>query len=252
MMTSVEFARRCREAVKAKTVYMKGAFGAPVTERILTRLAKLYPSYYTEGKLSLLRGLIGQNTFGFDCVCFIKGILWGWEGDADALYGGAAYESNGVPDFSVPGMNAHCEDISEDFGRIAVGEVVFMPGHVGVYVGDGLCVECTTAFGGGVLLSACNRKIDGYPTRTWSGHGKLKFVEYPPEDAHVTLPVHVMGDEGETVRAMQALLNLRVGNAIQPLALDGIFGAKTAQALAAFRNRLSIDEKSVWERLLKG
>ena len=30
-----------------------------------------------------------EDTFGFDCVCLIKGILWGWDGDKNATYGGA-------------------------------------------------------------------------------------------------------------------------------------------------------------------
>lgn len=38
------------------------------------------------------------DTFGFDCVCLIKGVLWGWHGDKNAVYGGATYTSNGVPD----------------------------------------------------------------------------------------------------------------------------------------------------------
>ena len=32
--------------------------------------------------------------YGFDCVNLIKGVLWGWSGDASKTYGGAAYKSN--------------------------------------------------------------------------------------------------------------------------------------------------------------
>lgn len=252
-MTATEFAAKCRAAAENyHTVYMKGAFGAPVTQKIIDRLARLYPSWYTEKKQKELAALIGTDTFGFDCVCFIKGILWGWDGDLNAIYGGAVYESNGVPDFSVSGMAAYCTDISESFDRLAAGEVVSMPGHVGVYIGDGLCAECTVSYGGGVLLSACNRKKEGYPTRVWSWHGKLRFVDYPAEQTEASLPVLGACDTGSAVEALQALLNLRLGT---DLRIDGILGSVTAEALTRFRKQIGLSsepiaDRSVWEGLI--
>ena len=32
-----------------------------------------------------------SDTFGFDCVCLIKGILWGWNGNLNHVYGGATF-----------------------------------------------------------------------------------------------------------------------------------------------------------------
>ena len=53
-----------------------------------------------------------EDTFGFDCVCLIKGILWGWNGDKNATYGGAKYASNNVPDLGADSMIKKCPDAS--------------------------------------------------------------------------------------------------------------------------------------------
>ena len=72
-----------------KTVYMWGCFGSPVTDGIITEKAKQYPDWYDAAKQARFRGLIGKGYFGFDCVNLTKGILWGWNGNKNAYYGGA-------------------------------------------------------------------------------------------------------------------------------------------------------------------
>ena len=52
-----------------------------------------------------------SDTFGFDCVCLVKGVLWGWNGDLSATYGGAKYTSNNVPDISADSMMKVCDNI---------------------------------------------------------------------------------------------------------------------------------------------
>ena len=75
-----------------------------------------------------------------------KAILWGWNGNKNAYYGGAKYASNGVPDVSADGMITKCYDVSTtSWDKMAIGEGLWMPGHWGVYIGNGLAVECTTA-----------------------------------------------------------------------------------------------------------
>ena len=254
-MTATEFAARARAvATDVKTVYMKGAFGAPVSEAILDRLSRLYPSWYTESRQKQLRALIGSGTFGFDCVCFLKGLLWGWRGETDSLYGGAVYASAGMPDLSVPALIKTLEQVSSDPDTVQVGEVVYLPGHVGVYVGDGLVAECTTSFTSGVLLSAYHKRIAGYPTRVWQGHGRLPQLSYSRPEVALSLPHLDEGDQGEAVRALQALMNLRMGSA---LATDGVLGPVSTSVLLSLRGRLSLPKEGgaderVWQQLLKG
>lgn len=167
-----------------KTVYMWGCFGAPVTENLLKEKAAQYPDWYTAGRQTAFRQLIGKGYFGFDCVNLTKGILWGWNGNKNAYYGGAKYASNGVPDVSADGMIQKCKDVSSSgWDKLIPGEGLWMPGHWGVYIGDGLAVECTPAWAGDVQITAVTNigPKNGYNGRRWTKHGKLLWVEYDTE-----------------------------------------------------------------------
>lgn len=58
-----------------------------------------------------------------------------------------------------------------------------MPGHWGLYIGDGLAVECTPIWGNGVQITAVLNigSKSGYNVRRWTKHGKLPWVEYDTE-----------------------------------------------------------------------
>ena len=51
-------------------------------------------------------------------------------------------------------------------------------GHIGVYIGNGLAVECTPAWKNRVQITACNCSKPGYNTRQWKKHGKLPYIDY--------------------------------------------------------------------------
>lgn len=163
-----------------KTVYMLGCFGAPVTEKLISDKAKQLPDWYTAKKQADLRKLIGKGYFAFDCVNLIKGILWGWTGDPNAAYGGAKYASNNVPDTNADGVIKLCKDVSADFKNILPGEAVWMPGHIGVYIGNGKVIESTPLWSNKVQVTACLNigPINGLPERKWDKHGKLPWIEY--------------------------------------------------------------------------
>ena len=59
-------------------------------------------------------------------------------------------------------------------------KVVWMKGHIGVYIGDGLAVESTYRWKDGVQLTAVHNigKIPGFNGRKWTSHGKLPYVTY--------------------------------------------------------------------------
>ena len=71
-----------------------------------------------------------------------------------------------------------CNDISTNFSNIEVGEAVWTDGHIGIYIGDGLAVECTPAWKNKVQITACNVAKAGYNTRKWKKHGKLPYIDY--------------------------------------------------------------------------
>lgn len=164
-----------------KTVYMWGCFGAPVGETVLGEKSVQYPQWYTSARMAAFRQLIGKGYFGFDCVNLTKGILWGWNGNKNAYYGGAKYASNSVPDVSADGMIQKCKDVSTTgWDKMLPGEGLWMPGHWGLYIGDGLAVECTPVWKNGVQITAVTNiaSKSGYNGRRWTKHGKLPWVEY--------------------------------------------------------------------------
>lgn len=176
--TGAQLAARAKDvAQKYKTLYVMGCFGAPMN----AANKKRYCANHTYNKAADRQAMINAasaDTFGFDCVCLIKGLLWGWCGDATKTYGGAGYAVNGVPDIGADSMIGVCKDVSTDFSKIEVGEAVWCKGHIGIYIGGGLAVECTPAWKNCVQITACNCTKSGYSRRNWTKHGKLPYVSY--------------------------------------------------------------------------
>ena len=166
-------------AKKHKTLYVMGCFGAPMTESNKQRYIN-HHSYNQGASRKAMINAATADTFGFDCICFIKALLWDWNANKHSIYGGAKYASNGVPDIDADATIKVCKDVSDDFAKIEVGEVVWMKGHIGVYIGDGLAVECTPKWKNGVQITAVTNigKKSGYNGRKWTSHGKLPYVTY--------------------------------------------------------------------------
>lgn len=164
-----------------KTLYVMGCFGAPMTAANKKRYTTNH-AYNRQASRTKMINAASADTFGFDCVCLIKGILWGWNGNKNAIYGGAKYCSNGVPDIGANQMmtSTYCTNISTNFSNIQVGEILWTDGHVGIYIGNGLGVECTPAWKNKVQITAVGNigAKSGYNTRKWKKHGKLIYVDY--------------------------------------------------------------------------
>lgn len=192
-MRSDEFAKRIKEAAtKHKTLYVLGCFGAPLNERNKARYTK-NQTYNKSAERTSMIMKASEDTFGFDCVCLIKGILWGWNADQNKVYGGAIYASNGVPDLGADDFFDTCSEVSSDFSKIEPGEAVWLPEHIGIYIGDGLAVECTPKWENKVQITACNKTKLGYHRRNWKKHGKLPYVEYPEEKIKIGDLVKITG-----------------------------------------------------------
>lgn len=191
VMKATDFVTKAKAAAKNyKTLYIMGCFGAPMNSTNKTRYCNNH-SYNKQAARTKKIKAASADTFGFDCVCLLKGLLWGWSGNKNATYGGAKYASNGVPDKSANGFfDSCCTDKSTNFKKIVPGEFVWMSGHIGVYIGDGLAVECTPIWKDGVQITAVGNigKKSGYNTRTWTKHGKCKFLSYTTTPAPAPKP----------------------------------------------------------------
>lgn len=178
VMKASEFVAKLKNiATNYKTLYVMGCFGAPMTTANKKRYINHHPYNQQPARVKLINAA-SADTFGFDCVCLIKGVLWGWNGDKNKIYGGAKYATKGVLDIDANTMINICSGVSTDFGKIEIGEAVWTDGHIGVYIGDGLAVECTPAWKNKVQITACNTAKAGYNTRKWKKHGKLPYIEY--------------------------------------------------------------------------
>ena len=188
-MTNIELANKLKDiAQNYKTLYVMGCFGAPMTAANKQRYINngSHKSYNKQAARAKMINAASADTFGFDCVCLIKGVLWGWSGSKTATYGGAKYATGGVPDINADQMIKVCKNVSTDFRKIEVGEAVWMSGHIGVYIGDGLAVECTPKWANKVQITACNCSKSGYNRRNWTMHGKLPYVTYVQQTDPVT------------------------------------------------------------------
>ena len=245
-----------------KTLYVMGCFGSPMTAANKERYCQNH-SYNQQTARQVMIKSATSDTFGFDCVCLIKGLLWGWNGSKDKTYGGATYGSNGVPDINADAIIGKCKDVSTDFSKLAVGELLWMTGHVGIYIGNGQAVECTPAWKNGVQVTTVLNVKSGTGHK-WTKHGKLPYVTYDESATPVTttsqvstisgLPVLKKGSKGASVKALQILL---IGNncSCGKPGVDGDFGSATDFAVKQYQteNGLEADGSvgpKTWAKLL--
>lgn len=177
---NTELAKKAEEVARRyKTLYVRGGWGQPLNAANKTRAKNAY-AYNRQAARAKLIDAASADTFGFDCVCFVKALLWGWNGNKNLANGGAVYASNGVPDINADAMINVCKNISDSFKKIEIGEFLWMPGHCGLYIGNGLAVECTPSWTDNVQITAVGNigKKSGYHTRTWRKHGRLPYIAY--------------------------------------------------------------------------
>ena len=184
VMKSKQFIDKLKDIAKNyKTLYVMGCFGAPMTSKNKERYTKNH-EYNMRPERTKMILAASDDQFGFDCVCLIKAVLWGWSGDKTKQYGGSSYGSNGVYDESADGFFKKRCKTTTTWQTIQPGEAVWTSGHIGVYIGDGLAVECTPAWSNKVQITAVGNigKKSGYNTRTWSSHGHISYIDYTDQD----------------------------------------------------------------------
>lgn len=174
----------CKIFLNYPTYYAWGSFGAPANKKNKAR-------YNVPEDVS-------AGNFLFDCSGFVyKALPWGWCADRTKVYGGAIYKK--IPELETNDILSLCSDVSADFSNIEPGEVLYMKGHVGLYIGEGKCIECTSKWDNGVMITSVSN-IDGYyypelHSRKWTKHGKLPFIIYNEETD--SLPEYTYAGLGE-------------------------------------------------------
>lgn len=142
--------------------YWWGTFGQIATKTLYEQKKRQYPNQYLANDF---KNQIGKRVH--DCVGLIKGYMWSDE------KGHITYNAN--QDKDVSGMIKQCSEI----GSVNVipeipGLLVFMKGHVGVYIGNGKVIEAK-----GHAYGVCETELKKRP---WETYGKLSWLEYIEEE----------------------------------------------------------------------
>lgn len=144
--------------------YWYGTFGQIGSKELYVSKKKQYPMYYRwEGT--------PYNNFSYqygkrvhDCVGLIKGYLWSDTPTSSPKY-------NVEQDKSADGMRKVCKETGTISSMPDIpGILVFMSGHVGVYIGDGYVIEAR-GHEYGVVKTALG-------SRPWKWWGKCPYISY--------------------------------------------------------------------------
>lgn len=228
-MTNKELVDRiCSIANNYKTVYALGMWGQPISKSIIKQKTTQLPKWYTNTRVDKLTAKVGTGTFGFDCVCLIKAVLWGWSGDLTKANGGAVYASNGVPDFGADSLSLW-QNVSDDFSSIILGEILWMKGHVGLYIGNGLCVECSPRWKNKVQITAVANlgQKDGYNHRVWVKHARLPWVDYLIDENRVDVDLSIKSESSSRSLVFDWQISaIEDGYNFPKYGADGVWGAE--------------------------
>lgn len=160
------------------TYYGMGACGAPADYEYTGRAYKDNRERYKVPGAPV-------GSFILDCAGFAyKALPWGFDADPTKCYGGATWPAKGAPlsELDTNDILSICDDVSEDFNNIKPAEVLYIPGHVGIYAGNGIALECTSGWGVNKVIETVVLNVTtadpAHHSRTWVKHGKLPFIDY--------------------------------------------------------------------------
>lgn len=143
-MNSSEFITKAKDICDKKTMYVQTAFGAPLTKANKLRFASA-SSFNSQRSAKIFEA--SEDTLGFDEIGLISYVS------------GMKFKDFGQ-------IMSQCIDISKDFSTIVPGEIVFMKGRAGIFIGDDQVVTVS-------LNGVGTTTIDG-----WISHGKLSYITY--------------------------------------------------------------------------
>ena len=211
--------------------YIMGTNGKVFTGAMYNDLTRRNPGgWFTARRLPKVKAQIGKRTT--DCHGLIEWFLaelaggkWNYDTTADEAFE-AAQEKDGIG--SLPEQPGVCVRFS---------------GHVGVYIGGGYVVEAR-----GFEYGVCLTKLPERPWTHWYQHPKIR---YAVKALPAPNPMKVGKTTGRySIVWLQLALNRQIaaGYITGPaLAVDGVYGSKTAKAAAAYWQRKGWSKKAeVW------
>lgn len=144
-MLAKDLVTYAKECLTLPTCYIWGGIGEILTPKLLADKTALYPLVYTVEYRHNLLPYLGQHVRGFDCSglinCFRMGGLSHFQMDP-------TLDQNSQELFDTSSTKDSISTLPE-----FPGVCLYLPGHVGIYIGEGWVMEATNnpKFGNGVV-----------------------------------------------------------------------------------------------------
>ena len=153
--------------------YVWGTYGHVLTRSYYEAKLAQYPEGVGNYADFIQANWLGKRTA--DCVGLVKGYCW-FDPEAQSI----GYAVNGMPDIATEQMIEWCDEKgSIDTMPEIPGLLLWMDGHVGIYIGDGYAIEAM-----GTRYGVVKTQVAG---RGWVKWGKIPCIEYI-EEAEETEP----------------------------------------------------------------
>ncbi len=170
---NLDLAQWAIEAERSGWGYVKGTYGYVLTRSYYEAKLAQYPEGVGNYADFIVANWLGRRTA--DCVGLVKGYCW-FDPEAQSI----GYAVNGMPDIATEQMIDWCEEKgSMDTMPEIPGLLLWMNGHVGIYIGDGYAIEAM-----GTKYGVVKTKVTG---RGWAKWGKIPCIQYI-EEAEATAP----------------------------------------------------------------
>lgn len=175
---NLDLAQWAIEAQKTGWGYVWGTYGHVLTRSYYEAKLAQYPEGVGNYADFILANWLGKRTA--DCVGLVKGYCW-FNPEAQSI----GYAVNGMPDIATEQMIEWCDEKgSIDSMPEIPGLLLWMDGHVGIYIGDGYAIEAM-----GTRYGVVKTQVVG---RGWQKWGKIPCIEYI-EEAEETEPAEAGG-----------------------------------------------------------
>jgi len=169
---NMDLAQWAIAAEKAGWGYVWGTYGPILTRSLFEMKLEQYPEDVGGYEEYISDNYIGKRTA--DCVGLIKGYSW-YDPQTESF----GYAVNGMPDLSANQIYEYAtEKGSIDTIPDIPGLLVWMDGHVGIYIGNGEVIEARGTYYGVVRTQLRNRN--------WQAWAKVSGITYLEESEEPT------------------------------------------------------------------